>query len=73
MPSYHTRLFLCLAHIAAQNHFPTSRHSAATLSPWGPAGVLGLECGYCLMIGGEAAVVQHLAPLFAPTSVQVYQ
>jgi 6-phosphogluconate dehydrogenase len=28
-------------------------------------GVLGLERGYCLMIGGEPAVVQHLDPLFA--------
>jgi len=28
-------------------------------------GVLGLERGYCLMIGGEPAVVKHLDPLFA--------
>jgi len=28
-------------------------------------GVWGLERGYCLMIGGEAAVVQRLDPLFA--------
>lgn len=28
-------------------------------------GVWGLERGYCLMIGGEAAVVKHLDPLFA--------
>ncbi|WP_291993000.1 phosphogluconate dehydrogenase (NAD(+)-dependent, decarboxylating) [Candidatus Accumulibacter sp. ACC003] len=28
-------------------------------------GVAGLERGYCLMIGGEAAIVQHLQPLFA--------
>jgi len=28
-------------------------------------GVVGLERGYCLMIGGEAEVVQHLAPIFA--------
>ncbi len=27
-------------------------------------GVWGLERGYCLMIGGEAEVVQHLDPLF---------
>src|SRR5439155_2096232 len=27
-------------------------------------GVLGLERGYCLMIGGEQAVVQHLDPIF---------
>ncbi len=28
-------------------------------------GVWGLERGYCMMIGGEAAVVQHLDPLFS--------
>jgi len=28
-------------------------------------GVAGLERGYCLMIGGEKEVVQHLAPIFA--------
>jgi len=28
-------------------------------------GVWGLERGYCLMIGGEAAVVKHLDPLFS--------
>ncbi|MCB1932271.1 MAG: decarboxylating 6-phosphogluconate dehydrogenase [Candidatus Accumulibacter sp.] len=28
-------------------------------------GVAGLDRGYCLMIGGEDAVVQHLQPLFA--------
>src|SRR5882724_10834569 len=28
-------------------------------------GVLGLERGYCLMIGGEPDVVRHLDPLFA--------
>ncbi len=27
-------------------------------------GVFGLERGYCLMIGGEEAVVQHLDPIF---------
>jgi 6-phosphogluconate dehydrogenase len=27
-------------------------------------GIFGLERGYCLMIGGEAAVVEHLDPLF---------
>jgi 6-phosphogluconate dehydrogenase len=27
-------------------------------------GIFGLERGYCLMIGGDAAVVQHLDPLF---------
>jgi 6-phosphogluconate dehydrogenase len=28
-------------------------------------GVWGLERGYCLMIGGEEAVVRHLDPIFA--------
>ena len=28
-------------------------------------GVWGLERGYCLMIGGERDVVQHLDPIFA--------
>jgi len=28
-------------------------------------GVAGFERGYCLMIGGEAEIVQHLAPIFA--------
>src|SRR5512138_3151632 len=28
-------------------------------------GVWGLERGYCLMIGGETAVVKHLDPLFS--------
>src|SRR5262249_40223411 len=28
-------------------------------------GVWGLERGYCMMIGGEKAVVQHLDPVFA--------
>jgi 6-phosphogluconate dehydrogenase len=28
-------------------------------------GVAGLERGYCLMIGGEQEIVQHLAPIFA--------
>ncbi len=27
-------------------------------------GVFGLERGYCLMIGGDARVVQHLSPIF---------
>jgi 6-phosphogluconate dehydrogenase len=27
-------------------------------------GVFGLERGYCLMIGGESPVVEHLAPIF---------
>jgi len=28
-------------------------------------GVAGLDRGYCLMIGGEKKIVQHLAPIFA--------
>jgi 6-phosphogluconate dehydrogenase len=28
-------------------------------------GVMGIERGYCLMIGGEKAIVEHLAPIFA--------
>src|SRR3546814_5866500 len=28
-------------------------------------GVAGLERGYCLMIGGETAIYQHLEPIFA--------
>jgi len=28
-------------------------------------GIAGLDRGYCLMIGGEDAIVQHLQPLFA--------
>lgn len=31
-------------------------------------GVWGLERGYCLMIGGERVVVQHLDPIFAALS-----
>ena len=28
-------------------------------------GIFGLERGYCLVIGGEKAVVEHLSPVFA--------
>ncbi len=46
---------------------------AATLKPRGihyvdvgtSGGVWGLERGYCLMIGGEEEVVQHLDPIFS--------
>ena len=46
---------------------------AAELTPKGihyvdvgtSGGVWGLERGYCMMIGGEAPVVQHLDPIFA--------
>jgi len=45
---------------------------AADLSPHGihyldvgvSGGIWGLERGYCLMIGGEAATVQHLTPIW---------
>ncbi|MGE3272469.1 MAG: phosphogluconate dehydrogenase (NAD(+)-dependent, decarboxylating) [Chloroflexota bacterium] len=45
---------------------------AAELAPRGihyldvgtSGGIWGLERGYCLMIGGEAQTVQHLAPIF---------
>jgi len=45
---------------------------AATLAPRGieyvdvgtSGGIFGLERGYCLMIGGETPVVEHLEPLF---------
>jgi 6-phosphogluconate dehydrogenase len=45
---------------------------AAELAPQGihyddvgtSGGVWGLERGYCMMIGGEAAAVKHLAPIF---------
>jgi 6-phosphogluconate dehydrogenase len=47
-------------------------HRAARLQPTGvhyvdigtSGGVYGLERGFCLMIGGESDVVQHLDPLF---------
>ena len=34
-------------------------------------GVWGLERGYCLMIGGEPAVVRHLDPIFAALAPRV--
>ncbi len=40
---------------------PASHHLDVGTS----GGVAGLDRGYCLMVGGEAAVVQRLAPLFA--------
>jgi 6-phosphogluconate dehydrogenase len=47
-------------------------HRAKELAPKGihyvdvgtSGGVWGLERGYCMMIGGEAAVVKHLDPIF---------
>jgi 6-phosphogluconate dehydrogenase len=48
-------------------------HRAKALAPTGihyvdvgtSGGVWGLERGYCLMIGGEEAIVKHLDPIFA--------
>ena len=41
------------------------REGRSTTSTVGTSGgVWGLERGYCLMIGGETAVVERLAPLF---------
>src|SRR5215813_11094938 len=34
-------------------------------------GVFGLERGYCLMIGGEPAVVKHLDPIFAALAPRI--
>jgi 6-phosphogluconate dehydrogenase len=34
-------------------------------------GVFGLERGYCLMIGGEPAVVRHLDPIFAALAPKI--
>ncbi len=47
-------------------------HRAAALEPQGihyvdvgtSGGVFGLERGYCLMIGGEDGIVEHLDPIF---------
>ena len=55
MPSYHTRLFLCLAHIAAQTTF----RPRATAPP--PRVVWLMVRG----LGGQTMVRPHLAPLFA--------
>ncbi|MBE7417173.1 MAG: decarboxylating 6-phosphogluconate dehydrogenase [Ideonella sp.] len=41
-----------------------AQSSIAYLDVGTSGGVWGLERGYCLMIGGEATVVQRLAPLF---------
>jgi 6-phosphogluconate dehydrogenase len=54
------------------SHFQDDIARAASLAQTGvhyidmgtSGGVWGLERGYCLMIGGEAAVVQRLSPLF---------
>lgn len=54
------------------SYFRDDRRRAAELKPKGihyvdcgtSGGVWGLERGYCLMIGGEKEVVQHLDPIF---------
>jgi 6-phosphogluconate dehydrogenase len=54
------------------SYFRDDRRRAAALLPKGihyvdcgtSGGVWGLERGYCLMIGGEKEIVQHLDPIF---------
>ncbi len=55
------------------SYYHDDMRRAAELKPRGihyldvgtSGGVAGLERGYCLMIGGDKAVVDHLAPIFA--------
>ena len=55
------------------SHYHDDLRRAATLAAANIAhvdvgtsgGVAGLDRGYCLMIGGDTAAVQHLAPVFA--------
>lgn len=55
------------------SHYHDDIRRAAKLQPKGvhyidvgtSGGVWGLEQGYCLMIGGEKDIVQHLDPIFA--------
>jgi 6-phosphogluconate dehydrogenase len=55
------------------SYYHDDLHRAAELKPQGihyvdvgtSGGVWGSERGYCLMIGGEKAVVEHLDPIFA--------
>ena len=55
------------------SHYHDDIHRAAALKERGvhyvdvgtSGGVFGLERGYCLMIGGEQPIVEHLSPLFA--------
>jgi len=55
------------------SHYHDDIHRAAALKEQGlhyvdvgtSGGVFGLERGYCLMIGGEKPIVEHLSPLFA--------
>ena len=35
-------------------------------------GIAGLDRGYCLMIGGEAAIVEHLKPIFSALAPGVF-
>jgi 6-phosphogluconate dehydrogenase len=54
------------------SHYTDDIHRAEALKPKGihyvdvgtSGGVFGLERGFCMMIGGEDAVVDHLDPLF---------
>ena len=54
------------------SHYRDDIRRATQLKPLGlhhvdvgtSGGVAGLERGYCLMIGGETAIVRHLDPLF---------
>ncbi len=45
-----------------------SRHGIHYLDVGTSGGISGLEHGYCLMIGGETAIVQQLDPVFATLS-----
>jgi 6-phosphogluconate dehydrogenase len=55
------------------SHYPDDIRRARLLAPRGihyldvgtSGGIWGLERGYCLMIGGDAAAVQRLDPIFA--------
>src|ERR1041385_2438980 len=55
------------------SHYRRDIDRATALKPKGihyldvgtSGGVWGLERGYCLMIGGEPAIVKHLDPIFA--------
>src|ERR1700730_2174691 len=55
------------------SHYVDDIHRAKELAPRGihyvdvgtSGGIWGLERGYCMMIGGEDAVVKHLDPIFS--------
>ncbi len=55
--SYYRDDILCAKHLAA-----TGQHYVDVGTS---GGVAGIERGYCLMIGGEAKIVDHLKPIFA--------